>query len=423
MGCKDFTSICYFRIVARKNGKEIISRHHAEILFVQPVGEPLRYIVKDIGALNGIYVNNRRISTHVLSHGDIIQFGGFYNMAIGATLTVSDVSVRYKYQSSTRATATTTPPIIQNALKRKVEEPSSESSLRGRVASAIPPTDASHVAKRVKINAPESHVNNIPSLSKSAQNRHEDEVHQLQSRLSKLEKEHDETVASLEQALLKKGQQVETLQVQVTQLELKCEEQRKLLRHEELSAQRREREEKDRIDARAQQDEFTRRKALREKEKEREKYEELCRSLERERGELTIEQARVREREKQLREAEHDRERQREKLEGLFVQKLRSQLLCVLCAGPLVEMVLLRCSHGFCRSCLEGAWRKQLGELTCPACGHVVVKHSLRMKHSSSQLQQVTGVIYLYFPPTSVFLNKRGYSIRLISILHAMRPC
>ena len=93
------------RIIARKNGREIISRKHAEINQIyhkanandfQKVG----YMIKDIGALNGIYVNNRRIDTHILSSGDVIQFGGFYNLPIGEVLTVSDISVRYQFFSS-----------------------------------------------------------------------------------------------------------------------------------------------------------------------------------------------------------------------------------------------------------------------------------------------------------------------------------
>ena len=49
-----------------------VSRRHAEI-----VGTPDGYRVRDVGSLNGTYVNNERVDSAPLAHGDEIQIGKF----------------------------------------------------------------------------------------------------------------------------------------------------------------------------------------------------------------------------------------------------------------------------------------------------------------------------------------------------------
>ncbi|QAY62685.1 FHA domain-containing protein [Xylanimonas allomyrinae] len=49
-----------------------VSRKHAEI-----VREGDRFVVRDIGSLNGTYVNRQRIDAAVLSTGDEVQIGKF----------------------------------------------------------------------------------------------------------------------------------------------------------------------------------------------------------------------------------------------------------------------------------------------------------------------------------------------------------
>jgi hypothetical protein len=58
---------------------------------------------------------------------------------------------------------------------------------------------------------------------------------------------------------------------------------------------------------------------------------------------------------------------------SLPVAALRADLTCVLCNKMLLETVVLHCSHGFCRVCLEfrlqgmTGGRKE-GRLSCPTC-------------------------------------------------------
>ena len=49
-----------------------VSRNHASILF-----EKGEWIIRDNGSFNGVWVNNKNISTKVLQSGDLIQLGNF----------------------------------------------------------------------------------------------------------------------------------------------------------------------------------------------------------------------------------------------------------------------------------------------------------------------------------------------------------
>ena len=81
-------------ISAKKDGREIISRKHGEIIRNSCGG----YTVRDIGALNGIFVNEKRIDVHSLNDGDIIQFGGVAKVPIGTKLKASDTCIKFRYK-------------------------------------------------------------------------------------------------------------------------------------------------------------------------------------------------------------------------------------------------------------------------------------------------------------------------------------
>lgn len=53
-----------------------VSRQHA--VFVQQGGA---WLVRDLGSLNGTYVNNRRVDESVVEHGDALQIGRFHLVA------------------------------------------------------------------------------------------------------------------------------------------------------------------------------------------------------------------------------------------------------------------------------------------------------------------------------------------------------
>ena len=49
-----------------------VSRRHAE---VERIGE--RYVARDVGSLNGIWLNGQRVDTAELTDGDELQIGRF----------------------------------------------------------------------------------------------------------------------------------------------------------------------------------------------------------------------------------------------------------------------------------------------------------------------------------------------------------
>lgn len=53
-----------------------VSRQHA--VFVQQGGA---WLVRDLGSLNGTYVNNQRVDESVVEHGDALQIGRFHLVA------------------------------------------------------------------------------------------------------------------------------------------------------------------------------------------------------------------------------------------------------------------------------------------------------------------------------------------------------
>ncbi|MEY4365746.1 MAG: hypothetical protein RLZZ305_1090 [Actinomycetota bacterium] len=50
-----------------------VSRRHSEVRLVDG-----RYVVSDVGSLNGTYVNQERVDSRVLSQGDELQVGRFH---------------------------------------------------------------------------------------------------------------------------------------------------------------------------------------------------------------------------------------------------------------------------------------------------------------------------------------------------------
>ena len=50
-----------------------VSRRHAELRR----GDDRRFVIKDVGSLNGTYVNRRRVDESLLANGDELQIGKF----------------------------------------------------------------------------------------------------------------------------------------------------------------------------------------------------------------------------------------------------------------------------------------------------------------------------------------------------------
>lgn len=53
---------------------------------------------------------------------------------------------------------------------------------------------------------------------------------------------------------------------------------------------------------------------------------------------------------------------------SIDVSSLRSCLTCAICTFPLLDAVVMRCSHGFCRACLEHHLHQEKLGCLCPVC-------------------------------------------------------
>ncbi len=73
-------------------GAEIISRNHAKFIFAKEHG----WRIDDMGAVNGIFVNRKRVLTATLTHGDVVQLGGVSNVPVGETLKETGLSIKYR---------------------------------------------------------------------------------------------------------------------------------------------------------------------------------------------------------------------------------------------------------------------------------------------------------------------------------------
>ena len=82
-----------FIISVFRKDKEVISRQHA---LIEKLDDG-NYVLKSMGAINGLFVNNISISEHILNHGDKIQLGGVAHIQVGTALENSEACVKYKF--------------------------------------------------------------------------------------------------------------------------------------------------------------------------------------------------------------------------------------------------------------------------------------------------------------------------------------
>lgn len=80
------------QLSAQKDGKFIISRSHAAL----EVNADGTVSIEDLGSLNGVFVNQVRITVSALQDNDVVQFGGMSDIPVGAKLQHSDIAVRYQ---------------------------------------------------------------------------------------------------------------------------------------------------------------------------------------------------------------------------------------------------------------------------------------------------------------------------------------
>jgi len=304
-------------IIARKNDKDIISRQHAEITTTSNGDCSIR----DMGALNGIFVNGIKINSHKLSQGDLVQFGGISNVEVGTKLTNSDVSLKYVY-----STTTTQPVTKGSASKRKDDNQSSTSNMSV--------TSSSRSAKRSKgedsLLSVLSPAIDSSKSSDSPEGKHKADIQILHvSYLNHIDK------------LKQKNKELEK-EARTELPALKSQSARQL----EAIAARDETIKKLKTVASEQQDHAKQlQKKLATQESHAATLEAEVASL-KEKLAATVSAA-----------AKAKLSPASSGACGLSRSTLVGSLQCSLCEGLLVEAAVLRCSHGFCRACIEQHWK------------------------------------------------------------------
>ena len=100
-------------IKALKNGKEVISRNHASIVVTEKEHKEHKWELRDMNSLNGVFVNDVKITSHVLQDDDVVQFGGLKDAVDDTGI----VSIRFQFSATPR------PPLHPlNAPKKDAKE-------------------------------------------------------------------------------------------------------------------------------------------------------------------------------------------------------------------------------------------------------------------------------------------------------------
>lgn len=86
-------------LTLRIQDADIISRKHATITMIKSSDGSCRYSIADLGSINGLFINRKRIKEQVLKDGDIVQFGGRGNLPFGAMIVRPEANIQYIFQS------------------------------------------------------------------------------------------------------------------------------------------------------------------------------------------------------------------------------------------------------------------------------------------------------------------------------------
>jgi pSer/pThr/pTyr-binding forkhead associated (FHA) protein len=260
-----------------------------------------KYLIRDAGALNGIFVNDKRINSHVLSDGDVVQFGGFYDLPVGTVLSVKDVSIRYIFK--------------QNLI-------SSSSSMGSS------------------------------SKKKSSKRRRDEETNNSLYYISS---------SNNSQPILQQPQKLQQ------QLELELEQK---YQAELLSMKKKLQEEHEQELKKVANDFKNENEKLKQKIEKIEKIEKIDQNLVDKNGTNHKNHSKsasaASSLSPQMPPPAPRTPASSSQTCKIDVSSLRSNLICILCDDLLVDAVVIKCSHGFCRSCLEVKIHE--GKSLCPVC-------------------------------------------------------
>ncbi len=316
------------RLDLKRDGRELISRRHCELNYSE---EKKTWVVKDLGALNGVFVNGTKVEKKwTLKNGDILQLAGT-ECDSGS---LHETSIRFMFQ----ATGCGSP----DKRKRGASQNSADS------LGALPPSKKA-VKERDCRNEGTDQMNGNGSISQisctSAQSAslvsENESLRKEQLRLKKEERVSRRKAEDLQS-------QVETLSHDLSRSQKEAAKASKQAKDLEKEKQQVEEENETFID-------------------------ELHDKLEEKKREIVEKKDFIGELAGKNKELE-------KRLEGLSPtgkhviddSALEAMVSCPLCSKPMLDAVVTACSHGFCRLCLEDCVNRDVNssdrQVCCPVC-------------------------------------------------------
>jgi len=301
---------------ARASGKEIISRNHVKLSFTSENG----WAVEDLKSLNGTFVNRKRIDSAQLRNGDILQLGGISNLPVGVVLLESDLCIKYRffYQA---------PNVTKLKNKRPISTPTAEQSSAKKKSKVLKQSDAD-----TELDAAHAALNRIHA-SKDAQ------ISELSVALKEAEKKYDQAMAhqlskvsNLESQNADKDKMVISLQKRYSQLQERCN----IAEEKNMELQ------------------------------------DKCADLNKRHAELV--------QMKSMKDVNQPAIVQSDDSCAVTTSALNMVLGCALCDKLLIDPVVLHCSHGYCRVCIEQAHHAN-PHFACAKCALPIKSISASTKH------------------------------------------
>ena len=316
------------RLDLKRDGRELISRRHCELNYSE---EKKTWVVKDLGALNGVFVNGKKVEKKwTLKNGDILQLAGTESDSDS----LRETSIRFMYE----ATGCGSP----DKRKRGASQNSADS------LGALPPSkkatkeggSRSGSTGEMNGNGSSSQISYTSAQSASLV-RENESLRKEQMRLKKEERESRRKAEGLQS-------QVETLDHELSRSKKEAAKASKLAKDLEKEKQQMEEENESFID-------------------------ELHDKLEEKKREIVEKKDFIGELAGKNKELE-------KRLKGLSPtgkhviddSALEAMISCPLCSEPMLDAVVTACSHGFCRLCLEDCVKRDMNssdrQVCCPVC-------------------------------------------------------
>lgn len=430
---------------AQRDGKFIISRKHAIIEIYPSANKQYECILGDLGAINGTYVNEVRISRYTIKSGDIIQFGGMCDVPEGYILEHSDVSVKYKFQilpqkpsngSKSKNKGKLPSPISaavigadrdsrvvsdqktpKLAQKRKSESSNKDDSVKpsppANLVDLPDQTTSQHSSsdnknKKAKLAGDAEPQSNLDKLFEAIRHQHQDSSDSSKAPIAVEQEETSKATATVPppdsevlEAFKRMNEsqkmELQEMREQFSLLMQSLHRTEERLVQATVSAEKKEKEQREQWSKKRDEDKEAERSSLETsisrmtetflKENDRLK-EEILSLRQQLQSALTVsllppppaapssssiitasseeKQSKAKKEKKKPPEVSTKKNEQQQSFCQIDVSSLAAQLTCTLCQQLLLDAVVLRCSHGFCRLCIEKHIQSEVS--TCPIC-------------------------------------------------------